>query len=754
MISRRGMFLIGVLFLSVVVAMFATAALALAPASLQRSVHLAKRQAAERAVRTGTDYAIARIRATAGGLWQARDAQVLQFQGMTVREGDGQVEGWVQEGEHWARFRMTFNFQDGAGGLDGLDNPGQPFAQPVGLSFNNLPRNTETAIRPTTSSGAVDVNAGPRFQLPPHCLLLSIEGACGQAQANGAAPLDFHGTPSRFRAETVLQLTSPALTNLDSVASAPGDLRFQVRAGQRVNFEATGGSQARLRTRSSLAVSDHLGQGGELASPSGEIRTPGDGNNVGSTAVAASIIRQNENAGDGFYSIGFDSTPQAGGDAISMPAGVYEVDLVNGQPVVKFYEMTYADYKAQRLAGTLSGGTEAVLDPAIHLNVLPRQTGDIVEVHFSKDTNVQAGTLDNFAIVPAKGAFQETDVPVQLQAQAVQPAAVDYLVELSNRIQSEMQTAQYRTINGDIATLNGVSASTRFHNLLSSYGGGTTGNINTGGVSVAYNPTGIPVVNNFGTPWDGLAEGQYQYGSLQLAQHFWSNLNPDRIAALQSFVGAAVPAGFGDSAPPDVGFGGGGGNDPTPVPPADDESSGLSVQELKVRLEGDSEGSSVTLRGPGDTVLAGMLQGNGGAVVSAGNLSLLGNGVDLAAASDSENGINLYSCGDILIDGFAFDGSGSRYNDIKLQGVMYSWGDIIVNAGQPTSSLAWGGFDLRGAMVAFGMDPSSSGTPSPKNIQITARQARLTFDPAYLSNLIENPITPDSRFVVRAYHQH
>lgn len=751
--SRRGMFFIGVLFLAVVVAMFATAALALAPASLQRSVHLAKRQAAERAVRTGTDYAIARIRATPGGLWQARDAQVLQFQGMTVREGDGQVEGWVREGEHWSRFRMTFNFQDGAGGQDGLGDPAQPFSPPVGLSFNNLPRNVEAAIRPTTSSGAVDQQAGPRFQLPPHCLLLSIEGACGQAQASGVAPVGFYGTPSRFRVETVVQLSNPALANLDSVASSAGDLRFQVRAGQRVHFEAVGGAQARLRTRSSLAVTDHSGQGGELFSPSGEIRTPGDGNNVGSTAVAASIARQNENAGDGFYSIGFDSTPQTGGDAITLAAGVYEVDLVNGQPVVKRYEMTYADYKAQRLAGTLTGGTDVVLDPAIQLNVLPRPSGDIVEVHFSKDTNIQAGTLDNFAIVPAKGAFQETDVPPQLQAQPLQHAAVEYLVELSNRIQAEMETANSRVINGDVATLTGVSMTTRFHNLLSSYGGGSSGNVNTGGVSVAYNPTGIPVVNNFGVPWDGLAEGQYQYGSLQLAQHFWSNLNPDRAMALQSFVGGPVPAGFGDSTPPDVGFGGGGGNDPTPVPPNENESSGLSVQELKVRLEGQSDGSSVTLRAPGETILAGMLEGNGGAVVSAGNLSLLGNGVDLAAASDAENGINLYSCGDILIDGFAFDDSGSRYNDIKLQGVMYSWGDIIVNAGRANSSLAWGGFDLRGAMVAFGMDPSASGVPSPKNIQITARRARLTFDPAYLSNLVEEPITPESRFLVRAYHQ-
>ena len=153
-------------------------------------------------------------------------------------------------------------------------------------------------------------------------------------------------------------------------------------------------------------------------------------------------------------------------------------------------------------------------------------------------------------------------------------------------------------------------------------------------------------------------------------------------------------------------------------------------------------------------MLAGMLEGKGGAVVSAGNLSLLGNGVDLQASVDATSGINLYGCGDILIDGFAFDDSSSRYNNISLKGVMYSWGQITVNAGKVGSSLPWGRFDLTGAMVAFGRDPSSSGTASARNISVTARSARLTFDPVYLSNLLDSPVSPDSRFVVRAYHQH
>lgn len=754
---RKGVFLLGVMFLAVVVAMFATAALALAPASLQRSQQLSRRQAAERALRTGIDYALARIRATPGGHWRAQASTTLQLPGMVVREGDGQVEGWIEESGLWSRFRLSFNFRDGNGGADGLNDPGQPFETGVGVSVNNLPFNFEAPVPTANASGVVQPQSPVRFQLPPHGLLLSVEGASGQVASGAMPPTQFWGLPSFARVETVMHATHSGFIGMDSVASATGDLDFVVRPGQRVSFEATAGTPSRLRTKGSLNVQNSELAGAELVSPSGEIRTPGQGNQVGITQVASNIVRQDEAATDSFYSIALGSTPQPGAGAITLGAGVYEVNLVNGQAEVKHYEMTYADYKAQRLAGTLTGGTEVTLDPAIQLNVLPREGRSLVEVHLTRDAQVQANSVSDLAIVPAKGAFQEADVAAQLQTQPpLESEAVNFLVQLADQIQIEMASSAQSnwTINDHLASVQGGFSNTpQFRELLKIYAGGhAEGNLSiTGGPSFAYNTSGLTVVNQFSTHWDGLAQGNYQLGSLRLAQHIWTNMTVDKQPFIQAFMqGASIPSGFGSGPPPDVGFGG---EEPPPEDPEDPlPSDGLSVRDLKVRLE-DEQGGSVTLRGAGETVLAGMLEGKGAAVVSPGNLSLLGNGVDLEASAGAASGVNLYSAGDILVDGFAFDNSASRYNSISLKGVMYAWGNIMINAGSMNASRPWAPFSLRGAMVAFGRDPAGTGTPQSRRIQITARRASMFFDPAYLLNLTDNPISGESQFVVRAYHQ-
>lgn len=247
MVSRRGSFLIGVLLVAVVVAMFAAAALALAPAGLQRSQHQARRQAAERAIQSGTEYAIARIRATPGGRWRAADAYQFQTPGMLVQERDGQVVGWIQEGEAWARFRYTFNALDGPGGSDGLDNPSQPMANPPLHSANNLPNNFE-------------VPSPLGSPLPPHCLLLSVEATCGSATLDGnGLPSGFSGNPSGVKSQQILELSSEELQGYDSVASATGNLDFTVQAGQSVHFNALGSGMARMRTKGGLEVrqADH-----------------------------------------------------------------------------------------------------------------------------------------------------------------------------------------------------------------------------------------------------------------------------------------------------------------------------------------------------------------------------------------------------------------------------------------------------------------------------------------------------------------
>lgn len=785
---RRGIFLISLLFIATVIAMFVASAIALAPGGLQNARVQARREAAERAVQSALQYAIARVRATPGGLWRAETPLTIQSDGMIVTEGDGQVVGWVREGEQWSRFRFSFNYQDGTGGADGLPNPSNPLSNfQVGVSCNNLRFSVEQPIPPRGDQGAADWSKPARFQLPAHCLLLGVEGSAGPVTLSGGVPTGFSSGVSSTAGEAVLQLDNVGLQGFDSVASATGELLFQVATGGEVAFRARGGGDARLRSKAGLSVTDAASGAANLTSPRGEIRTPQNGNEVTGN-VAGNVGRAQENSSDQFYSIALNSTPQPKGTPVQMNAGVYEVDLVNGSPVVSYYAMNYADYKAQKLAGTLAPGQAVTLDSAITLQVADDGK---VEMHFTSDavTKVTDSALTDLAIVPSKGAFQEGETPAA--PGVIQPAPgpggggqpqvavseYDYLGQLATRIQSQMSGGN-PIINGNIASYTTTfPVDQTFTDLLDLYG---TNNLNLpSGGAISWTNGQVKTANNYVTDWDGLPGAMnYQMGALRLAQYIWSNSGtPEQRAQIGQFVGSPPPTQFGVGAPPDYGFGGSNGPSPSPSPsssgsPGPSSSpgissagSGLAVKDFRIKLERAAPNGTnyvggvrqpvdaVTLRGKG-IVLAGALEGHGGAVVTEGDLQLLGNGVNLSAAEDSANKINLYSTGDILIDGFAFDDSSSRYNDVSLKGVMYSWGNIRINVGNPQGQLAWGNFNLEGAMVAFGGDPgNTAGNQVARQISITAAHTDLAFDPVYLLNLEDSPVTADSSFTVRAYHQ-
>ena len=743
--KRRGIFIVSVLLFAVLVAMFASASIALSPSALQRAANASGHLQAQRVIQSGVDYAIARIRATPGGYWRGNPGSPIQSQsnGLLLEEADGQVLGWVQEGPSWSRFRYRFNAEDGNGGIDDLNNAATAWTDLPLISLNNLPFN-QVANVPQLDSSGVPQPGSSRFELGPHRILLSVEGCSGPVTTSNGLPTGFTGRTVTEKGEFVLTIRNGNGQPLDSAASARGDLNFQVDANQSVKFGKVGNATARMRAKGSLAATDPSGAGALVQSASGELRTL-NGNSVGSTQMSSGVSQAAENAGDAFYNLPLASAPQAGSQAASLQGGVYEVDVVNGQPQVTFYPLAYDDYISQRRAGTLSGGTPATLDSSVQLSATPRSGGGnpLVELRFTKDTKV-TGSPASLAIVPAKGALQEGSSPLPAGGGGGGSTAGTYLADLANLIQGDLPTGSI--VSGSFSGMSPTSAP--FSSVLSSVGGGSTGAINAPNVQLSYDNGNIQSISNFSNSWDGLpGVYNYQLGSLQLAQYLWiqSQSNPNLQTALTSYVGRALPVGFGTGTAPDVGFGASLTGSGT--------ATGLGVKDLKITLQdGSSHGrGSVTLSANRDITLGGMVEGQGGAVVTAGNLSLLGNGLDLSANRTS-NGINLYSGGDILVDGFAFDDSSSLYNDVSLEGVMYAWGNITINAGKLGSNLARGKFSLKGAAVAYGGDPGQSNL-TPHNISVTAASANLIFDPAYFQNLDDSPVRPNTHFQVEAYHR-
>ena len=106
--GRRAIMLISVLFFSVLTLMFVGAAVSLAPSGLARTAADTSLASADRATKSGLDWARSRISQNPN--WRAETAQTFVAPGLFVTEGDGQAVGWVAEGQSWCRFRLRFNY--------------------------------------------------------------------------------------------------------------------------------------------------------------------------------------------------------------------------------------------------------------------------------------------------------------------------------------------------------------------------------------------------------------------------------------------------------------------------------------------------------------------------------------------------------------------------------------------------------------------------------------------------------------------
>ena len=749
---RRAIFLISMMFVAVLVAMFASAALSLAPASLTQGRQLADRQVAERAIRSGMDYAVARLRAS-GGSWRAQNPLTVGSvaSGLLVQEGDGQVEGWVREGERWSRFRVRFNYLDGPGGADGMNDPAYPWTELHQLSFNNLQSNTSRPLPACDNTGSVSATSGSRFDVPAHTIVLAVEGACGRVAMTAGIPSGFSFTPSTLLGEGVLQASNPQNGAADAVVMAAGSLNFNVRDNEEVNFSSSRSQTARLRSRGDMSVAQ-----GKLDSPKGEV----EGGWTGTNYDDKNITIKPPDPKVAFYSINKDSTPVPN-TGNTVKGGVYEIDWDSTaeKPLVRYYDMTYQQYWEQRTAGALIEAVPGPPPPGFDVVDAKPGNKEDIQVQFHKDTQVtNSGTTKDLAIVPRQGAPTEQEAGAASGSSGPAPATppatatTTNVLTLANLLQSTLFQTVPTTPGWDFAT-NNWQASTHwqissgkgdmlapaplpsvlipvFQSVVS--GGGSLPGMQFSGLSSTA-PT--VEIHDWDISWDGTPEDNYQFGALQLAQSLMTKAqnDPGVKAALSSYSGA-------------------------PLDPVDPTSGGgLSVQDLTIRLVDDStkgkdKNGALTLRTDGSLLLGGKLKGSGASLIAGKDISLRGNGVDLTANQD--NGLSIYAQGNIDINSFAFKLGGSKYEKVDIKGVIYGWGNINIRTGG-LDKTKWADFKLSGAMVSYGKDPGDPGAAvNPTQITMDAKSAELVFDPAYLQNLLKNQVSPDTQFIFTAYHQH
>lgn len=187
-----------------------------------------------------------------------------------------------------------------------------------------------------------------------------------------------------------------------------------------------------------------------------------------------------------------------------------------------------------------------------------------------------------------------------------------------------------------------------------------------------------------------------------------------------------------------------------------DPNARTSTSNLGIWLHGNDD-ESITLSSPGDILMGGVMYGEKGGITTEGNLTTAGTTFLDSSNSQTISGTvstNLYAKGDIEISTYRtisrpVDGEIGKYGHFLSSGVTYSWGDITIRTQEDGVSVA-GGFRQRGAMVAYGGDPShqapgdQAGTG---NISIQARRASFIYDSSYVG-LIEPNIPPDSFRIV------
>ncbi|MBX3170689.1 MAG: hypothetical protein KF760_25010 [Candidatus Eremiobacteraeota bacterium] len=713
--TRRAIMLISVLLISMLTLMFATAAISLAPSGLARSAADSSLAAADRATRSGLDWARSRI--SQDPRWKATNVQTFNAPGLYVTEGQGQVTGWVAENSTWNRFRIRFNYQDGTASTDPasdeMNDPTTTWSDFPYCSCNNLVGGSSRPLPLAQGMLGAYTSSGPwatsQLTIPSNTLVLSIEGGSGRSVAmSGGQPSAFVGSYHKRIAQAVLHLgNNQPIT--DAAVMAAGNLFVTSNAPALLNAPA--GQTARMRTKADLNID------GGITSTIGELM------HGGSQSVSGPVTGVTVKSEDttGLYQIPADKVRNPV-SPIGLQAGTY---LVNASGQLMYVNMDYKDYV---MASPQPTGTAVALPSGMSITTNPGSPKFTVTL--SKDLQINpSGSITGFALVPEGGAPQSAGyggVPAAANPLPALTASGIMNAYFSSPYSSKLpldadSLAAWKTIldNAPASTVSSTSASASSIGIGSVPSSAVTYTRYTVGGGSVWLPNGIPASPAKGYIW--------KESSSSLPGALSSAAVADFTALQTATAAAATPTGPAPAAPP---------------------STALRPKDLELQLQGGANG--VMVANDGDITIGAQIASNGSALVSKGDIRLIGTSTDFNSSSGTQLGLNLYAQGNILIDAYDLDStSGGSFHSVKLQGVVYAWKDITVLAADG-SGTSVGPFTLKGSMVAYGGDPAGPSTTGAGNVTVTAGSVDITYDPSYVAALA--PAGPFSMEIL-SWHQ-
>lgn len=697
---KRAILLISVLFISVVVLIFVQASFALAPGALSRTQNDVERGAAERAAQSGIDWARSRLSSDPSWCANQTTVQTYQAPGLRVTEGHGQVLGWLRDGENWSRFRLRFNHQDGAPGAgpdsDNMADPPNPWTDLPYLSCNNLQGASQRNL-PLAGDASQSLNSGPwpntQLTVPASTLLLSIEGATGRTASEN--PDQFYGTVHRRTVQALLKFGSNQPIT-DSAISSSGNLDINLFGGT-LRLDSLGGQTARLRSKDGLSV-------GAVNSTVGELRAAG----TMSTGALTNVTTSVDHGPDGFYKIPISKvrTPSSG---LTLPAGTYVVTATN---TVMYYPMNYSDFVNASPPPT---GSPVTLPAGMELNG-PNATAPKFRLTVTQDLAINAaGAVTDFALVPDGGAAQSKNyggLPATPPPASPTKDFANWVTTGATDI-SPITPAK----NAWLEVLNQLPYGSSISSDLNYYDYWLSPD-HTDHIALPISSTTLPILTN--------TDAQPLFTALQRA-------GSTRTAALIPFYTAytgAVPESTEEI--------------PTTGPAA---SSKLKPSDLELNLQGSGSSGLTVGNSHGSITLGSQVQGNGAALVSSKDISLIGTSNEFSSTPGEALGLNLYAQGTINVDAFKLDTDTATFRSMSMKGILYAWQGVNIFAGNSDSNSR---FDLTGELVAYGGDPTGPPVPGVAKTTIHANNSTIIFDPSYVANLLE---TGPFSFQILAWHE-
>lgn len=428
---ERGIVLISIMFLTLVTIFFIGALLQLNPTRLRRTVHDENRDRALAAAKAGIDFALNRLAENPD--WRGSgQGVVVRTDQLVVREDRGNVWGWIRAKDgQWAGFCFRFNYQDGAGGADGLPQP--EHLMPIeGISLNNLLGSSPAPL--PLGDGSNYAFAGRYgYEVPENTLALVVAGMVGPDVAPESYPRDSSSAVALRQVEGLYKVAKLSGLPDGAVVQAGSEAHFTTgnegEDGRGYLRLRADGQTAKMRAKGAASIvsgSDKMAEFNFYPDHDAEVRVGGEDAFLADIKDGVTINQTVEDVDDPLLDMAWSKVNVSSqADRLHLPAGVYAVsDGVGGagrMGQVQYYPMSFEDYKKGFLGGDLPLPLPVPSDfPELRAKSVTidgdKQVRSVIEfdrdVEVTKTRSLVGKEVDGIAIVPARGARSLADLSI------------------------------------------------------------------------------------------------------------------------------------------------------------------------------------------------------------------------------------------------------------------------------------------------------------------------------------------------------